>query len=104
MAKGESKPFQMQRNCAIITATLFWDDEMLRAYVLIETATGAGPNLASLLRSMKEVRSADRVTGPHDVIVVAEVVDLEALGKWLSERVHPLPGIQKTLTCVVVSQ
>ncbi len=41
---------------------------MLTVYVLIETAVGTSPKLVELLRAIQEVRSADRVTGPHDVI------------------------------------
>lgn len=82
--------------------TLLGDSTMLKAYVLIETAIGAGPRVSGLLQAMQEVRSADRVTGPHDVIAVVEVVDLGALGRLLSDRVHPLPGVQKTTSCVVV--
>ncbi len=76
---------------------------MLKAFVLIETATGASPGVVSLLEASQEVRSAHRVTGPHDIIVIVEVADLEALGTWLEDKVHPLPGVQKTVTCVAVS-
>ncbi len=77
---------------------------MLKAFVLIETATGTSPRVVSLLKATPEVRSAHRVTGPHDIIAIVEVSDLEALGTWLADKVHPLPGVQKTVTCVAVSQ
>jgi len=77
---------------------------MLKAFVLIETAVGTGPSVANLLKATPNVKSADRVAGPHDIIAVVEVEDLDALGKWLSSRVHSLPGVQKTVTCVSVSR
>jgi len=76
---------------------------VLKAYILIETTVGTGGNIAKLLKPVHEVRFADRVTGPYDVIVLVETVDLPALHGFLSDRVHPLPGVQKTVTCVVVS-
>ena len=77
---------------------------MLKAFVLIETATGTSPRVVSLLKATPEVRSVYRVTGPHDIIAVIEVSDLEALGTWLANNVHSLPGVQKTVTCVAMSQ
>lgn len=77
---------------------------MLKAFVLIETATGTSPKVVGLLKATPEVQSVHRVTGPHDIIAVVEVSDLEALGTWLADKVHPLPGVQKTVTCVAVSQ
>ncbi len=77
---------------------------MLKAFVLIETSTGTSPRLVSLLKATQEVQSVYRVTGPHDIIAIIEVADLEALGTWLADKVHPLPGVQKTVTCVAVSQ
>ena len=77
---------------------------MLKAFVLIETATGTSPRVVSLLKATPEVRSVDRVTGPHDIIVVIEVSDLAALGTWLEDNARSLPGVQKTVTCVAMSQ
>lgn len=76
---------------------------MLKAFVLIETATGASPKVVGLLEATPEVRSAHRVTGPHDIVAIVEVVDLEALVAWIAEKVHSLPGVQKTITCVAMS-
>ena len=76
---------------------------MLKAFVLIETDMGASPGVLSLLEATQEVRSADRVTGPHDIIVMVEVADLKALSTWLADKVHSLPGVHKTVSCVAVS-
>ncbi len=75
---------------------------MLKAYVLIETTVGTSPKLLSGLKAIQEVRSISRVTGPHDIIALIETVDLEALGGFVEERIHTFPGVQRTVTCVVV--
>ena len=77
---------------------------MLRAYIFMETSIGTTPKIVDALRALQEVRSADRVTGPHDIIAVVETIDLQALGRLLEDRVHLLPGVQRTLTCLVASQ
>jgi DNA-binding Lrp family transcriptional regulator len=40
--------------------------------------------------------------GPYDIVAMAEADDLQSLGKMLAEDVHPIPGIEETLTCLAV--
>ena len=75
---------------------------LLKAYIFIETSVGTSPKIVAALRALQEVRSAERVTGPHDVIAVVETFDLQALGGLMQERVEVVPGVQRTLTCIVV--
>ena len=75
---------------------------MLKAYILIETEVGTSAKLLTGLKAVQEVRSINRVTGPHDIIAVIETVDLEAMGGFVEERIHSFPGVQRTVTCVVV--
>ena len=75
---------------------------MVTAFVLVETGVGTGPKVVGSLKALPEVRMVDRVTGPYDVIATVELVDLQALGTFLNDRVRMLPGVQKTVTCVVV--
>ncbi len=77
---------------------------MIKAYVLIETATGSSPQLAENLRALSEVRSAHYVVGPYDVIAIVEAVDLPALRGFLEDRVWPLSGVAKTTTCLALSK
>ena len=76
---------------------------MLRAYILIETVVGTGPNVVAGLRALKGVTMAERVTGPYDVIIEVEAMGEESLGDLLEEGVRRVPGITKTLTCLVVT-
>lgn len=75
-------------------------DMPIRAYVLIEAEAGKGPAILSLLRSLPETVQADRVTGPYDVICVFESDDLDKLGDLVRERVHGIPGVQRTMSCL----
>ena len=76
---------------------------MLRAYILIETVVGTSSKVVASLKAMNGVKSADRVTGPYDVIVEVEAVGEEALGDLLEDQVRRVPGINKTVTCLIVT-
>src|SRR2546428_8251304 len=74
----------------------------VQAYVLIQTEVGKAAQVASEVRKIDGVRSADDVTGPYDVIVSAEADTVDDLGKMVVSRVQLVDGITRTLTCPVV--
>ena len=71
-----------------------------RAYILIETAVGKTNDVSSSLKEMEMMKSVDTVTGPWDIIAVVEVDDLPSIGELISERLHAIDGIMKTVTCL----
>ena len=75
---------------------------MITAYVLIDAAVGTSPKLVGLLRALQEVQAADRVTGPHDVIAKVKVIDERAFGGLIEDRIDSLPGVMKTVSCIVL--
>jgi DNA-binding Lrp family transcriptional regulator len=74
----------------------------VKAYVLIQTEVGHAATVAGSVRVLPGVVAADDVTGPYDVIVVAEADSVDALGRMVVSRVQMIPGITRTLTCPVV--
>jgi hypothetical protein len=44
--------------------------------------------------------SADSVTGPFDIIVVAEAPDLETLVREATDRIQAIQGVERTITCL----
>ncbi|HET9769580.1 MAG TPA: Lrp/AsnC ligand binding domain-containing protein [Acidimicrobiia bacterium] len=75
----------------------------VQAYVLIQTEVGKAAQVASEVRKIDGVKSADDVTGPYDVIVNAEADSVDELGKMVVSRVQLVEGITRTLTCPVVN-
>ena len=75
--------------------------EGVSAYILIQTTVNAA-TVASEIRKLDGVDSADDVSGPYDVIVRATAADMDALGQMVVERVQAVEGITRTLTCPVV--
>ena len=74
-----------------------------RAYILIETAVGKTQKVADELRQVQSMKSVDTVTGPFDIIAIAEADDLPSIGDLISDGLHRVPGIVKTVTCLAVS-
>lgn len=73
------------------------------AYVLIQTEVGKAAQVATEIRSIDGINSADDVTGPYDVIAVASADTMDELGKMVVSRVQMIEGITRTLTCPVVN-
>ena len=71
------------------------------AYVLIQTEVGKAANVASQVRDISGVTSAEDVTGPYDVIVRAEAGTMEVLGKLIDE-IQKITGVTRTLTCPII--
>ena len=74
-----------------------------RAYVLIETSVGKTRDVVAALRRVSAMKSVDAVTGPYDVIAIVEAADLNAVGDLVTSRVHEVPGIVRTVTCLSVT-
>ncbi|MCL4371017.1 MAG: Lrp/AsnC ligand binding domain-containing protein [Chloroflexi bacterium] len=75
---------------------------MQRAYVLIETVGGKSKEVVDTLRRVSGIAVADVVTGPYDVIAVAQGDDANSIGRLVLNEVRGIPGISKTMTCLAV--
>jgi DNA-binding Lrp family transcriptional regulator len=73
-----------------------------RAYILIETAVGKTNEVSDALKQMPMMKAVDTVTGPFDIIATAEADDLPSIGDLISDGMHSVPGIVKTVTCLSV--
>ncbi|NQW20467.1 MAG: Lrp/AsnC ligand binding domain-containing protein [Chloroflexi bacterium] len=73
-----------------------------RAYILIETSVGKTSEVAAELKEIAMMKSVDTVTGPFDIIAVAEADDLPSIGDLISDGMHSISGIVKTITCLSV--
>jgi len=76
---------------------------MMTAFILIETQVGTSPSVVSKLKATPEVKTAHRVMGPFDVVVMAEVADVDTLGRFINDKIHKLPGVTRTATCIAVN-
>lgn len=73
-----------------------------KAYILIETAVGKTREVVGSLRHIATISAVDVVTGPYDIIAVVEAEDLNAIGELVTNRVHVIGGVLRTVTCLSV--
>jgi DNA-binding Lrp family transcriptional regulator len=76
---------------------------LVQAYILIQTEVGKAREVAGAIAGVPGVVRVDAVTGPYDVVVLAESGTVDELGKMIVSRVQMVPGITRTLTCSVVN-
>lgn len=73
-----------------------------KAFVLIETAVGRAKEVAAALKQLEGVTSVDPVTGPYDIIAIAEGKTLNDIGDLVTGKIHPVSGITRTVTCLAI--
>ena len=74
-----------------------------KAYILIETQVGKAPAVVRALRDLDVIQSADGVTGPYDIIAIMEAADLGSIGDLVTQHIHTIPGITRSLTCLRIA-
>ncbi|MCE2465833.1 MAG: Lrp/AsnC ligand binding domain-containing protein [Dehalococcoidia bacterium] len=73
-----------------------------KAFILIETAVGKTREVADVLNSVGGMQSVNVVTGPYDVIAVIDTPDINVMGSLVTEKIHTISGVVRTVTCVAV--
>ncbi|MFI5931350.1 Lrp/AsnC ligand binding domain-containing protein [Actinoplanes sp. NPDC051494] len=76
---------------------------MVQAYILIQTEVGKARDVAAAIDKIQGVVRVDAVTGPYDVVVLAEGHTVDELGRMIVSKIQFVPGITRTVTCSVVN-
>jgi DNA-binding Lrp family transcriptional regulator len=74
-----------------------------RAYILVETKTGSAPRLARALLRVPEVKSADVVTGPCDLIVVIDTRNLSVVADLVTKQIQATDSVVHITTCFAMA-
>jgi DNA-binding Lrp family transcriptional regulator len=72
------------------------------AYILVQAEVGKAAEVARQSEGLKGVTAANAVTGPYDVVVVAEARNLDELSRLIVVRIQEISGVTRTLTCPVI--
>lgn len=75
---------------------------MPKAFVLIETMVGRTREVADAMSGLDGVTSVDLVTGPYDIIATLEAEKLNQIGDIVTQTIHPIGGISRTVTCLTI--
>ena len=73
-----------------------------KAFLLVETAVGRTRDVANTLRGLDGIESVDVVTGPYDIIAIIVGDDMSVVGGLVTEKIHTVVGVGRTVTCVAV--
>ena len=73
-----------------------------KAYLLVETAVGKTRDVANTLRELNGIETVDVVTGPYDIIAVISGDGMSVVGNLVTEGIHTVTGVVRTVTCVAV--
>jgi DNA-binding Lrp family transcriptional regulator len=73
-----------------------------KAFVLIETEVGKTRAVVTALQKLKGIASVDTVTGPYDIIAILQGESLNDIGDLVTGKIHPIPGISRTVTCLAI--
>ena len=71
-----------------------------KAYILIETTVGKSTDVSAVLTDLPDVVNVDAVTGPYDIIAIVSSNDLNSVGELVTNDIHTIPGIVRTVTCL----
>jgi len=75
---------------------------MSKAFILIETMVGRTREIATQMSGLEGVKSVDLVTGPYDIIAIVEAETLNQIGDIITQIIHPIGGISRTVTCLAI--
>ncbi len=73
-----------------------------KAFILIETVVGRNKGVVAALKQLEGVKSVDTVTGPYDVIATIEGETFNDIGDLATAKIHPIAGVSRTVTCLVI--
>lgn len=72
------------------------------AYIIVQTEMGKASSVRQAIQQIEDV-TVEVVSGPYDVIVRATAPSMDDMAKHVVARVQGIPGITRTLLCVVVN-
>ena len=75
---------------------------MPKGFILIETMVGRTREIADAMDKIEGVTSVDLVTGPYDIIAVVEGESLNQIGDIITQVIHPIGGVSRTVTCLAI--
>ena len=76
---------------------------LCKGYILIETTVGKARDVTQALKDLAGVSEAYLIMGPYDVVAIVEGSDASEVSNVVATRIHSVPGIARTITCLAIS-
>jgi DNA-binding Lrp family transcriptional regulator len=74
----------------------------MKAFILVDIRTGEIGEVVKTLKSLDGIIEAHMTFGPYDAVAVVEARSVKEIGKIMSTRIQPIPGVRETLTCLAI--
>ena len=74
---------------------------MNEVVILVDVEAGKVGDAAGAINRIEGVQKVLIVTGPHDIIVLAEIPERSKFRR-LVDAIHEAPGVAKTETCIAI--
>lgn len=74
----------------------------VQAYVLVKSEAGKVRAVRDAIAGLVEVKSANALAGPTDMIVLVEGESHKAVADLIIAKLHTIPGVKETDTRFVV--
>ncbi|RDE11862.1 MAG: AsnC family transcriptional regulator [Candidatus Thorarchaeota archaeon] len=75
---------------------------MVKAYVLIKTASGSEDEVLRNILALSVVEEAHKVFGPYDIVVEVRGRDIESVVEIVTGRIRRIKGLFETQSLLVI--
>ena len=75
---------------------------MALAFVTVKVQVGRVKDVLFKVKQIENVVEAYTITGPFDIILKIQGEKLESVAKMIVTKIHEIPGVQDTVTYLVI--
>lgn len=76
--------------------------QVVKAFIFITVEPGNVKEVLERVKTQAAVQRAYALTGPYDIIAEVKGESIEEIGKSVVHFIQSIPGVQRTLTSLVV--
>ena len=77
-------------------------EKLTGALILITTKVGSMRDIYNRIKDIEGVKQVEMLTGPYDIMVIAEAEEMTDITKALMEKVRKIEGVEDTVTNVFI--
>lgn len=75
---------------------------MAEAIVMVNVDIGKEDEVFNKLLELPEVKEIYMVYGVHDLIVILETENMDAMRALITQKIRKIPGVKSTITSIVI--
>jgi DNA-binding Lrp family transcriptional regulator len=72
------------------------------AYILVSISVGKARQVYEKLGKIPGIQNVDAISGPYDLIAMAQGSDFNEIGKLVLDKIQGIDGVVDTITCNVI--